>query len=44
MSTASSDSGLGTEGEEQDTDKRIITPDDGAVRELLNFDEVTGRG
>ena len=47
VSSASSDSGLGlevTEAEaEQDpeeTDKRVITPDDVAVRELLNFDEV----
>ena len=47
VSCASSDSGLGCEGQEreeqrEETDKRIIRPDDVAVRELLNFDEVTG--
>ena len=47
MSSASSDSGLGLEVTEaeaeqgpEETDKRVITPDDVAVRELLNFDEV----
>ena len=47
MSSASSDSGVGGEVAEaetdpgpEETDKRVITPDDVAVRELLNFDEV----
>ena len=46
VSSASSDSGLGQEvaeaelGPEETADKRVITPDDVAVRQLLNFDEV----
>ena len=43
VSSASSDSGVGGEvgeTETEETDKRVITPDDVAVRELLNFDEV----
>ena len=47
VSSASSDSGLGQEEAEaevelgpEENDKRVITPDDVAVRELLNFDEV----
>ena len=46
VSSASSDSGVGGEVEPEpelgpeETDKRIITPDDVAVRQLLNFDEV----
>ena len=45
VSSASSDSGVGQEEPEseqggEETDKRIITPDDVAVRQLLNFDEV----
>ena len=46
VSSASSDSGVGQEVEPEcevggeETDKRIITPDDVAVRQLLNFDEV----
>lgn len=45
VSSASSDSGVGGEVEPdlevgpEETDKRIITPDDVAVRQLLNFDE-----
>ena len=52
MSSASSDSGVGQEVEPEveqeqgaeETDKRIITPDDVAVRQLLNFDEVRRGG
>ena len=46
VSSASSDSGVGRELESEpepgpeETDKRLITPDDLAVRQLLNFDEV----
>ena len=48
VSSASSDSGVGQELEPEpepeqgpeETDKRVITPDDVAVRQLLNFDEV----